>query len=171
MDQQANHIAASGRLRHADCTKTCRYGRTSHAPRFRCQFRHFARQRIHSSSRNWCRAPKGQKAQAPLPFSAPTLWRKVKAGTFPKPIKLSDRVTAWKWATCAPGSLATAQRNRRGAEAMVQRKRRPHQSRIERPNTAQSTATDKDFHALRSAYLVGLLLKKTSRSKATTCTA
>jgi predicted DNA-binding transcriptional regulator AlpA len=32
---------------------------------------------------------------APLPFSAPTLWRKVKAGTFPKPIKLSERVTAW----------------------------------------------------------------------------
>lgn len=33
---------------------------------------------------------------APLPFSAPTLWRKVKAGTFPKPIKLSERVTAWQ---------------------------------------------------------------------------
>lgn len=32
---------------------------------------------------------------APLPFSAPTLWRKVKAGTFPKPVKLSERVTAW----------------------------------------------------------------------------
>ncbi len=32
---------------------------------------------------------------APLPFSAPTLWRKVKAGTFPKPIKLSERVTCW----------------------------------------------------------------------------
>ena len=33
---------------------------------------------------------------APLPFSAPTLWRKVAAGTFPKPIKLSERVTCWK---------------------------------------------------------------------------
>lgn len=33
---------------------------------------------------------------APLPFSAPTLWRKVKAGTFPQPIKLSSRVTAWR---------------------------------------------------------------------------
>lgn len=31
----------------------------------------------------------------PLPFSAPTLWRKVKDGTFPKPIRLSERVTAW----------------------------------------------------------------------------
>lgn len=33
---------------------------------------------------------------APLPFSAPTLWRKVKEGSFPKPIKLSKRVTAWE---------------------------------------------------------------------------
>lgn len=33
---------------------------------------------------------------APLPFSAPTLWRKVKDGTFPKPTKLSTRVTAWQ---------------------------------------------------------------------------
>lgn len=33
---------------------------------------------------------------APLPFSAPTLWRKVKDGTFPAPVKLSARVTAWQ---------------------------------------------------------------------------
>ena len=25
-----------------------------------------------------------------------TLWRRVKAGTFPKPVKLSERVTAWR---------------------------------------------------------------------------
>jgi predicted DNA-binding transcriptional regulator AlpA len=31
-----------------------------------------------------------------VPFSGPTLWRKVKAGTFPNPVKLSSRVTAWK---------------------------------------------------------------------------
>ncbi len=35
-------------------------------------------------------------AVAPLPFSAPTLWRMVKAGKFPKPTKLSARVTAWQ---------------------------------------------------------------------------
>jgi len=35
-------------------------------------------------------------ASAPLPFSSSTFWRKVKAGTFPKPVKLSERVTAWK---------------------------------------------------------------------------
>eukprot|EP01036_Dinobryon_divergens_P056465 gene56465-75397_t len=36
-------------------------------------------------------SPKRPDTPAPLPFSAPTLWRKVKAGTFPKPIKLSER--------------------------------------------------------------------------------
>lgn len=41
-------------------------------------------------------SPKRPDSPAPLPFSAPTLWRKVKAGTFPKPHRLSKRVTAWK---------------------------------------------------------------------------
>ena len=40
-------------------------------------------------------SPKRPDTPAPLPFSAPTLWRKVKAGTFPQPVKLSERVTAW----------------------------------------------------------------------------
>jgi predicted DNA-binding transcriptional regulator AlpA len=40
-------------------------------------------------------SPKRPGSLAPLPFSAPTLWRKVKAGTFPKPVRLSERVTAW----------------------------------------------------------------------------
>lgn len=31
-----------------------------------------------------------------VPFSPATLWRKVKAGEFPKPRKLSGRITAWK---------------------------------------------------------------------------
>jgi prophage regulatory protein len=31
-----------------------------------------------------------------VPFSSATLWRKCKAGTFPRPHKLSERVTAWK---------------------------------------------------------------------------
>jgi prophage regulatory protein len=31
-----------------------------------------------------------------FPFSSATLWRKVKAGTFPKPVKLGPRITAWK---------------------------------------------------------------------------
>lgn len=31
-----------------------------------------------------------------LPFSAATLWRKAKSGDFPRPIKLSERITAWK---------------------------------------------------------------------------
>ncbi len=30
-----------------------------------------------------------------VPWSAATLWRKVKSGQFPRPIKLSERITAW----------------------------------------------------------------------------
>lgn len=33
-----------------------------------------------------------------LPFTSPTLWRKVKAGAFPAPIRLDHgRITAWRW--------------------------------------------------------------------------
>lgn len=31
-----------------------------------------------------------------VPFSPATLWRKVKSGAFPQPVKLSERVTAWR---------------------------------------------------------------------------
>lgn len=31
-----------------------------------------------------------------VPFSSATLWRKVKAGSFPSPVKLSQRITAWR---------------------------------------------------------------------------
>lgn len=31
-----------------------------------------------------------------VPASSSTLWRWVNAGTFPKPVKLSGRVTAWR---------------------------------------------------------------------------
>lgn len=31
-----------------------------------------------------------------VPFSAPTLWRRVKDGSFPQPFKLSLGVTAWR---------------------------------------------------------------------------
>ena len=41
-------------------------------------------------------SPKRPGVAAPLPFSAPTLWRKVREGTFCKPYKLSSRVTCWK---------------------------------------------------------------------------
>jgi len=37
-----------------------------------------------------------QLIPAIVPFSSATLWRKVKAKTFPAPVKLSDRVTAWR---------------------------------------------------------------------------
>ena len=51
-------------------------------------------------------SPTRPDSTAPLPFSAPTLWRKVKAGTFPKPTKLSERVTAWKVGTVRAWLLA-----------------------------------------------------------------
>jgi len=31
-----------------------------------------------------------------IPFSAATLWRKVKAKTFPAPVKLSENIVAWR---------------------------------------------------------------------------
>jgi prophage regulatory protein len=37
-----------------------------------------------------------QLIPAIIPFSSATLWRKVKAGQFPRPVKLSERVTAWR---------------------------------------------------------------------------
>lgn len=37
-----------------------------------------------------------QLIPAPVPFSSATLWRKVAAGEFPAPVKLSARVTAWR---------------------------------------------------------------------------
>lgn len=39
--------------------------------------------------------PNRPQQPVPLPFSAPTLWRKVREGTFPRPVKLAPRVTAW----------------------------------------------------------------------------
>ncbi len=36
-----------------------------------------------------------QLIPAIVPFSSATLWRKVKTGEFPKPVKLSERITAW----------------------------------------------------------------------------
>jgi predicted DNA-binding transcriptional regulator AlpA len=31
-----------------------------------------------------------------IPASPATIWRKVKAGTFPQPVKLDERITAWR---------------------------------------------------------------------------
>jgi prophage regulatory protein len=37
-----------------------------------------------------------QLIPAIIPFSPATLWRRVKSGDFPRPVKLSARVTAWR---------------------------------------------------------------------------
>jgi predicted DNA-binding transcriptional regulator AlpA len=31
-----------------------------------------------------------------LPFSSATLWRMVKVGTFPRPVKVTNSITAWR---------------------------------------------------------------------------
>lgn len=31
-----------------------------------------------------------------IPYSRATVWRKVQAGEFPRPVKLSERITAWR---------------------------------------------------------------------------
>ena len=41
-------------------------------------------------------SPKRPCRAVPLPFSAPTLWRKVKNKTFPAPVRFSQRITAWR---------------------------------------------------------------------------
>ena len=34
--------------------------------------------------------------QRHVPFSAATLWRLVNAGKFPKPVKVTEQITAWR---------------------------------------------------------------------------
>lgn len=42
------------------------------------------------------RDPKRPSLPTPLPFSAATLWRKVREGTFPAPVRLGPAITAWR---------------------------------------------------------------------------
>lgn len=32
-----------------------------------------------------------------LPFSAATLWRRVRDGSFPEPVRVTSAITAWQW--------------------------------------------------------------------------
>jgi predicted DNA-binding transcriptional regulator AlpA len=32
-----------------------------------------------------------------LPFTSPTLWRRVRSGEFPQPVRLPGRITCWRW--------------------------------------------------------------------------
>ena len=45
-------------------------------------------------------SPKRPEITALWPFSAPTYWRKIKAGTLPTPYKLSERISAQKVGEC-----------------------------------------------------------------------
>lgn len=55
-----------------------------------------------------------------VPISKSTLWRRVQARTFPEPVKLSERVTAWRaedirsWINGYGGGGASSGRDRAG---------------------------------------------------------
>lgn len=51
---------------------------------------------VHRESAEQVRYMRQPEVLAQVPFSAATLWRKVKDGSFVKPVKLSIRITAWK---------------------------------------------------------------------------
>ncbi len=42
------------------------------------------------------RDPKNPTRPAPLPISPSTLWRRVRDGSFPQPVKLGERFTCWR---------------------------------------------------------------------------
>ena len=42
------------------------------------------------------RDPNHPERPTPLPFSSATFWRRVKDGSFPKPVKLGERITCWR---------------------------------------------------------------------------
>jgi len=50
-------------------------------------------------------------SSAVIPFSATTAWRRVREGTFPRPVRISSQITAWRvgeireWLRC-PGEFA-----------------------------------------------------------------
>lgn len=44
----------------------------------------------------WCGFLRQPQVLALVPVSKSTLWRRVQAGTFPPPLKLSERVTVWR---------------------------------------------------------------------------
>lgn len=46
-----------------------------------------------------------------VPFSAPTLWRHVKAGIFPQPVKIGPGVTAWRLRDIQAWQLAQGKRD------------------------------------------------------------
>ncbi len=45
-------------------------------------------------------SPKRPGVVSILPYSAPTMWRRIAAGLWPKPIKLSARMSAWRAGEC-----------------------------------------------------------------------
>lgn len=56
-------------------------------------------QRVFTNSDGLSRIIRAKPAKAGLlPMGESTIWQKVKSGQFPQPVKLSERITAWKTA-------------------------------------------------------------------------
>lgn len=54
-----------------------------------------AEQRLNAQNRQIPAFIRQRELMTLLPFSPATLWRKVQNGSFPKSVKLSERITAW----------------------------------------------------------------------------
>lgn len=52
-----------------------------------------------------------------VPFSSATLWRKCKTGQFPQPVRLSERVTAWRVGDVRAWLVQAQERTTAGASA------------------------------------------------------
>ena len=48
-----------------------------------------------------------------IPFSPATMWRRVKSGDFPQPIRMPGRMTCWQWGEVR--AWLDAQAERRGS--------------------------------------------------------
>ena len=53
--------------------------------------------RTYTTAKGFTRTIKGRPARRGfLPMGESTIWEKVRRGEFPKPVKISSRITAWK---------------------------------------------------------------------------
>jgi prophage regulatory protein len=67
---------------------------------------------MHQSDLNPDSYLRERELRAYVPLSHSSIWREVKAGRFPAPVKLTERATAWRWGDV----LAWLEERRRGAE-------------------------------------------------------
>lgn len=67
-----------------------------------------------------------------VPFSATTIWRLVKKGEFPAPIKISDGITAWRVGDIRKYLVDIGNRSQNDSPKVAERKKRVKQSFVQR---------------------------------------